>query len=201
VNITGRAREERRSLYPIAALQQRVRNAVMHRSYEATHAPVRVYWYDDRIEIGNPGGPFGIVGIENFGEPGVADYRNPNLAEAMRVLGFVQRFGFGLAIARRALEENGNPPLELKVLPSHVTAIVRAAPVGVGNLANEMSSQYLARRPPSSTHAWRNKMSTTGEKPGKGTYSCTKCGASLRLDDASDTLPPCPKCRNTEFRP
>jgi ATP-dependent DNA helicase RecG len=30
--------------------------AVMHRAYEATHAPVRVYWYDDRIEISNPGG-------------------------------------------------------------------------------------------------------------------------------------------------
>jgi ATP-dependent DNA helicase RecG len=130
VGITGGAREERRSLYPIAALQQLVRNAVMHRSYEATHAPVRIYWYDDRIEIANPGGPFGIVSVDNFGEPGVADYRNPNLAEAMRVLGFVQRFGFGLAIARRALEENGNPPLELKVQPSHVTAVVRAAPAG-----------------------------------------------------------------------
>jgi ATP-dependent DNA helicase RecG len=127
VNITGGPGEARRSLYPMAALQQLVRNAVMHRTYEGTHAPVRVYWYDDRIEIANPGGPFGIVGIDNFGEPGVADYRNPSLAEAMRVLGFVQRFGFGLAIARRALAENGNPPLELNVQPSQVTAIVRAA--------------------------------------------------------------------------
>jgi ATP-dependent DNA helicase RecG len=130
VDITSGPREERRSLYPLPALQQLVRNAVMHRTYEATNAPVRVYWYDDRIEISNPGGPFGIVSIENFGEPGVADYRNPNLAEAMRVLGYVQRFGFGLAIARRALAENGNPPLELDVRSSHVTAIVRAAAVG-----------------------------------------------------------------------
>jgi ATP-dependent DNA helicase RecG len=68
------------------------------------------------------------VSIENFGQPGVADYRNPNLAEAMRVFGFVQRFGFGLAIARRALAENGNPPLELDVQSSHVTVTVRAAP-------------------------------------------------------------------------
>jgi ATP-dependent DNA helicase RecG len=127
VDITGGPREERRSDYPIAALQQLVRNAVMHRSYEATNAPVRVYWYDDRIEITSPGGPFGTVSAENFGEPGVADYRNPNLAEAMRVLGFVQRFGAGLAIARRALAENGNPPLEVTVQPSHVTAIIRAA--------------------------------------------------------------------------
>jgi ATP-dependent DNA helicase RecG len=127
VDITGGPREERRSDYPLAALQQLVRNAVMHRTYEATHAPVRVYWYDDRIEITSPGGPFGTVTAENFGDPGVADYRNPNLAEALRVLGFVQRFGAGLAIARRALFENGNPPLELIVQPSHVAAVVRVA--------------------------------------------------------------------------
>lgn len=127
VDITGGATEERRSDYPIPALQQLVRNAVMHRTYEATHAPVRVYWYDDRIEITSPGGPFGTVTAENFGDPGVADYRNPNLAEALRVLGFVQRFGAGLAIARRSLAENGNPPLELRVQSSHVSVIVRTA--------------------------------------------------------------------------
>jgi ATP-dependent DNA helicase RecG len=127
VDITGGATEERRSDYPLPALQQLVRNAVMHRTYEATHAPVRVYWYDDRIEITSPGGPFGTVSAENFGKPGVADYRNPNLAEALRVLGFVQRFGAGLAIARRALADNGNPPLEVTVQPSHVTAVVKLA--------------------------------------------------------------------------
>ena len=62
-------------------------------------------WYDDRIEITNPGGPFGIVSAANFGKPGVADYRNPNLAEALKVLGFVQKFGAGIATARRALAE------------------------------------------------------------------------------------------------
>ena len=125
VDITGGPREERRSLYPEAALQQLVRNAIPHRTYEASHSPVRVYWYDDRIEITNPGGPCGVVTSENFGEPGLADYRNPNLAEAMRVLGFVQRFGAGIAIARRALRENGNPPPEFRVGTSHVTAVLR----------------------------------------------------------------------------
>ena len=54
---------------------------------------------NDRIEILSPGGPFGQVTVENFGQPGIVDYRNPNLAEAMRVLGLVQRFGVGIAIA------------------------------------------------------------------------------------------------------
>ena len=43
-------------------------------------------------------------------------------------------------------------------------------------------------------------MPTTGEKPGKGTYVCKKCGQHVVLDDHSDTLPPCPKCSYTEFR-
>jgi ATP-dependent DNA helicase RecG len=105
----------RRYLYPPAALQQLSRNAVMHRAYKSTNAPVRAYWFDDRIEIISPGGPFGEVTIANFGQPGIADYRNPHLAEAMRVLNLVQRFGVGIALAQAALRDNGNPPVRFEV--------------------------------------------------------------------------------------
>jgi ATP-dependent DNA helicase RecG len=111
--------------YPVAALRQIVRNAILHRTYEGTAAPVRVYWFAARIEVHSPGGPFGIVTVENFGRPGVTDYRNPYLAEAMRNLGYVEKFGVGLAIARRELAANGNPPPEFEVNPSHVVAVVR----------------------------------------------------------------------------
>lgn len=114
--------EERHEKYPAEALRQLLRNAYMHRSYETTNAPIRVYWFDDRIEIASPGGPYGTVTLENFGQPGIADYRNPNLAEAMRALGLVQRFGIGIGIARKAL---GNR-LSFSVQPSVVIAIVRA---------------------------------------------------------------------------
>jgi len=125
VEFKSSEREARRWTYPTAALQQIVRNAVLHRSYEATNSPVRVTWYDDRLEVASPGGPFGVVTIENFGEPGVADYRNPNLAEALRVLGFVQRFGVGIATARRALEKNGNPSPDFQVNATHVAVTLR----------------------------------------------------------------------------
>lgn len=114
------ATEERREAYSMDALRQLIRNAHMHRSYEATNAPIRIYWFDDRIEIHNPGGPFGSVTVENFGQPGVADYRNPNLAEAMRALGYVQRFGLGISIARKALGER----LRFEVQPGVVAAII-----------------------------------------------------------------------------
>ncbi len=125
VDFTGGQIERRTPLYPPVALQQLTRNAVLHRTYEGTNAPVRVHWYDDRIEILSPGGPFGEVTPENFGTPGLTDYRNPNLAEALRVLGFVQKFGAGIVVARNALLANGNPAPEFRVDPHHVLAILR----------------------------------------------------------------------------
>lgn len=115
------ATEERREAYSMEALRQLIRNAYMHRSYEATNAPIRMYWFDDRIEIHNPGGPFGSVTVENFGQPGIADYRNPNLAEALRALGYVQRFGLGISIARKVLGER----LRFEVGPGVVAAIIQ----------------------------------------------------------------------------
>ena len=44
-------------------------------------------------------------------------------------------------------------------------------------------------------------MSSTGEKPGRGTYTCTNCGQTVRLDQDSDRLPPCPNCEETEYTP
>jgi ATP-dependent DNA helicase RecG len=124
-DITAQPLEVRHPDYPIVALQQLARNAVMHRSYEGTNAPIHIYWFADRIEIHNPGGPFGQVNRENFGNPGVTDYRNPHLAEAMKNLGYVQRFGLGIQIARDQLKKNGNPPPLFEPREENVLVILR----------------------------------------------------------------------------
>lgn len=98
-------REETVSKYPYWATRELLMNAVMHRDYE-TNAPVFFYEYDDRIEVQNPGGLYGKVSPENF--PNVSDYRNPLIAEAMKVLGYVNRFSRGIFRVQKELEENGN---------------------------------------------------------------------------------------------
>jgi ATP-dependent DNA helicase RecG len=123
-DITAQPVEVKQPDYPIVALQQLVRNAVMHRSYEETNAPVRVYWFSDRIEIQSPGGLFGQVNRQNFGQ-GVTDYRNPHLAEAMKNLGYVQRFGIGIPTAQKELKKNGNPPAEFVIEDSYMSVIIR----------------------------------------------------------------------------
>jgi ATP-dependent DNA helicase RecG len=113
--------------YPLMALQELVRNAVIHRTYEGTAAPVRVTWFSDRVEITSPGGPYGMVTIDSFGSDGLTDYRNPTLGEAAKAMGFIQRFGSGIPRARAALARNGNPAPEFRVEPSYVNVTVRIA--------------------------------------------------------------------------
>ena len=119
--------EKRESLYPMPAIQQLTRNAVMHRAYEATNAPVHVHWFKDRIDITSPGGPFGRVTADNFGHTGALDYRNPNLADAMKTLGFVQRFGLGILTAQGLLKKAGHPEAGFVVDQSSVLTTVRTA--------------------------------------------------------------------------
>ena len=113
--------------YPVDALVSFIRNALMHRAYKGTNSPVRVNWYSDRVEITLAGRPIGQVTTDNFGEPGVTDYRNPTLAAFLKDLGFVERFGLGIALAKQALKANGNPAPEFTISGTHVHITVRAA--------------------------------------------------------------------------
>ena len=98
-------REETFSKYPYWATRELLMNSIMHRDHEA-NGPVQFYEYDDHIEVQNPGGLYGKVTPENF--PNVSDYRNPFIAEAMKVLGYVNRFSRGVYRVQKELEENGN---------------------------------------------------------------------------------------------
>jgi ATP-dependent DNA helicase RecG len=119
-------REEQKPDYPFDALRELCMNAIMHRNYENSNAPVRITWFDDRIEITNPGGPYGQVRADNFDR--VNDYRNPSLAAAMKSLGYANRFGRGIGRIRAILDRNGNPPPEFTVDESSWSVLLRRAP-------------------------------------------------------------------------
>jgi ATP-dependent DNA helicase RecG len=95
--------------YPEWAAREILHNAVMHRDYQS-NTPIRFYWFEDRIEIQSPGTLYGEVTPATITR--VNSYRNPVIAEAMKALGYVNRFGYGIQQAEMALAENGNPPLD-----------------------------------------------------------------------------------------
>lgn len=92
--------------YPELALRELLMNACMHRDYQS-NMPIRLYQYEDRIDILNAGGLYGEARPENF--PTVNDYRNPIVAEAMRGLKYVNMFNRGIQRVKTMLQDNGNP--------------------------------------------------------------------------------------------
>jgi ATP-dependent DNA helicase RecG len=125
IDMTSGATHRIEPIYPMVALQQILYNAVLHRTYEGTNAPVRIHWYNDRIEINSPGGPYGNVTPNNFGQPGITDYRNPNIAGLLKTYGYVQSFGRGIPLAKSEMQKNGNPEPEFIVNQNAVVVILR----------------------------------------------------------------------------
>jgi len=110
-------RDEPQPDYPWEALREVIVNALIHRNYESSNAPVRISWFTDRVEITNPGGPFGQVRDDNFAR--VNDYRNPSVAAAMKTLGYANRFGRGITRVQSVLRANGNPPADFDVTAAY----------------------------------------------------------------------------------
>lgn len=115
-------REEVFANYPRIAVRELLLNAVLHRDYQSS-APIRFYWFDDRIEIQSPGGLYGEVTAENF--PRQNSYRNPVIAETMKTLGYVNRYGRGVVSARQAMESSGLPELEFEFDPGYFLVTLR----------------------------------------------------------------------------
>jgi ATP-dependent DNA helicase RecG len=104
-------REETVYDFPPAAIRELLMNAVAHRSYEAA-SPIRFYRFADRLEIINPGPLYGEATPANF--PRQTSYRNPVIAEALAVLGFVNQYGRGVLRAQSALHKNGSPEAQFE---------------------------------------------------------------------------------------
>lgn len=118
-------RERNVESYPSVAVRELLMNAVMHRDYAST-APLRITWLDDRLEIQSPGGLYGEASPANF--PQQTSYRNPVVAEALKALGYVNRYGRGVLRAQEALARNGSRPAEFRFDAGFVLATIRRRP-------------------------------------------------------------------------
>ncbi|MYK18824.1 hypothetical protein F4055_11785 [Candidatus Poribacteria bacterium] len=104
--------------YPLNALREAIINALIHRDYQET-ADVRVFIFDNRVEVINPGTfPEGVSPDEPTHKP-----VNPTLSQFMFDVGFIERYGAGIRMMQRLCREWGNKapryvfhPLETKII-------------------------------------------------------------------------------------
>jgi ATP-dependent DNA helicase RecG len=112
--------------YPPRALHELLVNAVIHRNYDGSTTPISIQHFADRLEVLSPGGLFGDLTAEQF--PRGTAYRNLVLAEAARTLGFVNRYGRGIAIAQAELARNASPSAEFQLGTNHFLVTVYRRP-------------------------------------------------------------------------
>ncbi|MDE0635258.1 MAG: helix-turn-helix domain-containing protein [Candidatus Poribacteria bacterium] len=104
--------------YPLEALREAIINGLIHRNYQEP-ADVRVFIFDDRVEIINPGSfPEDVSPHKPIHRP-----VNPILSQLMYDVGYVERYGSGIKMMQRLCKEweNKEPrfdlhPLETKVI-------------------------------------------------------------------------------------
>jgi ATP-dependent DNA helicase RecG len=91
---------------PVKILREVIINALVHADYSHRGTPIRVAFFDNRIEVESPGLLLPGLTIEDI-KQGVSQIRNPVIARVFRELELVEQWGSGIpGIFRIAKAEN-----------------------------------------------------------------------------------------------
>ncbi|MBP9685693.1 MAG: putative DNA binding domain-containing protein, partial [Rhodoferax sp.] len=93
---------------PLLLLREAVINALVHADYSQRGAPIRVSFFDDRIEVESPGILLPGMTIEDMRQ-GVSKIRNHVLARVFRELNLIEQWGSGVRRIFREAQELGLP--------------------------------------------------------------------------------------------
>jgi ATP-dependent DNA helicase RecG len=96
---------------PLASLREALTNALVHADYSQRGAPIRVAYFDDRIEIENPGVLIPGLSLDDLPR-GISRLRNRVISRVFRELGLIEQWGSGIpVILEEAASQHLPPPL------------------------------------------------------------------------------------------
>lgn len=90
--------------YPIIAIREAIRNAIVHRDYSLTGKDIKVAIYDDMVEITSPGKLMPSIDYNEL-EARQSDIRNKVIAPVFKKLGIIDQWGNGLKLISDELKE------------------------------------------------------------------------------------------------
>lgn len=90
--------------YPVKALREIIRNAVVHRQYPLAGKDIKIAVYDDMIEITSPGLLPPSIDYSDM-ESRQSDARNKVIAPVFRKLGIIDQWGNGLKLVAEELKD------------------------------------------------------------------------------------------------
>lgn len=90
--------------YPVIAIREVIRNAVIHRDYSLKGKDIKIAVFDDKIEITSPGKLMPTIDFNDM-ESGQSDIRNKVLAPVFKKLGIIEQWGNGLRLIAEELKK------------------------------------------------------------------------------------------------
>ncbi len=102
---------ESRWEYPVVAIREALRNAVVHRDYSLAGKDIKVAIYDDMLEITSPGNLLPSIDFNEM-DARQSDIRNKVIAPVFKMLGIIDQWGNGLKLI--ADELKAYPEIEFK---------------------------------------------------------------------------------------
>ena len=102
---------ENRWEYPIKAVREVIRNAIVHRDYALSGKDIKLAIYDDMIEITSPGMLLPSIDFTEL-EARQSDIRNKVIAPVFKKMGIIDQWGNGLKLIANELKDY--PEIEFK---------------------------------------------------------------------------------------
>lgn len=187
--------------YPDFAWREVIVNAVAHRDY-ATRRPTEVTFFDDRMEVASPGGPFAPVTVEELSEgKQVRANRNPRMARVLADAGVMRGKGEGFAKLFKAMSDSSlRAPKVVHRAGLFIVSLrnePEAAMAGPGwkNVVRSLrvsreQKRILLARPDGFTHEDYRKLNTVLEDDAKrGVHDLVRKGITTCTFTAEDEMP------------
>ncbi len=103
--IVGTRREETGFSYSDKVYRELLVNACVHRNYAISGSRIRVFLFDDRVEIISPGNLPNTVTVEKL-KAGVSYAVNPVILKFMENLRYIDKLGRGIPMVCKEVEKN-----------------------------------------------------------------------------------------------
>jgi predicted HTH transcriptional regulator len=97
--------------YPVGAIREVIRNAIVHRDYSLTGKDIKVAIYDDMVEVTSPGKLLPSIDFNEL-DARQSDIRNKIIAPVFKKMGIIDQWGNGLKLISDELKKY--PEIEFK---------------------------------------------------------------------------------------
>ncbi|MDI6730032.1 MAG: ATP-binding protein [Candidatus Altarchaeum sp.] len=120
--IEGLERIEKEEI-PERVIREAIANACIHRDYTIYWARIRIFMFDDRLEIRSPGVPPNNVNVESM-KTGISVYRNPIIVRFINDYHLAEGMGRGIPMIIKETNKISGKKPKIEILENETNLII-----------------------------------------------------------------------------